>query len=233
MIRKLLPLALLAATVLPAVGPSASAVQVNVDIHDYFFAPAGKVLPAGSQVVLLNRSPQGDHQIQAYSGASFTTNVLKPGRGTIVSFPGGSVLYRCVLHSTLDYNRSPAGCSGMCGVLQSNPDDTPPQVRITTPNDYRYTGAVRVDGRATDDYAVVQVIVTFTPVAYAPLAYAPKSTRAVCYGCGQASLTWRATETSLQAGRYEVVAHAVDAAGNMTTSDPVTIIALAPRIPPL
>lgn len=229
--RLVLQLMLLAAAVVPAAGPSASAAQVHVDIFDYFFAPGGNILPAGSNVVLFNRSSQGDHEIQAYYGASFHTDLLRPGRGTIVSYPGGTVLYRCVLHSTLTYGQTPPSCSGMCGVLQSEQDYVPPAVTITTPDAYRFTGAVRIDGRATDDRSVVQVYLTFTPLLYAPYVSAAHNTRATCYGCGLPSLTWRATETSLQAGRYEVRAHAVDAGGNTSTSAPITIVALAPRFP--
>jgi plastocyanin len=229
--RKLLPLAMVAAAIFPAASSGAAIPQVHVEINDYFFAPGGNVLSPGSQVVLYNAAGQGDHQIQAYSGASWETQLLKPGRGTIVPYNGGMVLYRCALHSTLDYSRTPPACSGMCGVLQSDPDYLPPQVTITTPNDFRFNGPVRIDGRATDDHAVVHVFVTFTPVAQVPFVLATKTTRATCFGCGQSSLTWRGQETSLQAGRYEVVAHAVDAAGNTAESQPITILALAPRIP--
>lgn len=229
--KKLLPLALLVAAVLPAAGSRAAIPQVHVDINDYFFAPGGAVASPGTQVVLYNAAGQGEHQIQAYEGAAWTTNLLKPGRGTIVPFNGGTVLYRCKLHSTLDIAKSPPACSGMCGVLQSEPDYTAPVVRITTPNDFRYNGAVRVDGVATDDHAVVHVFTTFKPLAQVPLVFQPKTTRAACYGCGRTSLTWRATETSLQAGRYEVRAHAVDAAGNQAESEPTTILVLAPAVP--
>lgn len=229
--RKLLPVALLVAAVLPAAGSRAAVPQVHVDINDYFFAPGGAIAAPGSQVVLYNAAGQGEHQIEAYDGAAWTTNLLKPGRGTMVSYNGGTVLYRCKLHSTLDISRNPPACSGMCGVLQSEPDYTAPQVRVTTPTDYRFSGAVRIDGVATDDRAVVHVFTTFKPVAQIPFVFQPKTTRATCYGCGQRSLTWRATETSLQAGRYEVRAHAVDAAGNQAESEPITVLVLAPAVP--
>jgi hypothetical protein len=231
--RQLLSLALLAVAVTPAAGSSASVPQIRVNINDYFFAPGGAIAAPGSQVVLYNAAGQGDHQIEAYYGASWNPVLLKPGRGTIVNYPGGTVLYRCVLHSTLDESQTPKSCSGMCGVIQSEPDYMPPTVRIATPNDFRFSGPVRIDGDATDDHAVVQVFVTFVPAAQIPYVLAQKTTRATCTRCGQSSLTWRATETSLQAGRYEVRAHAADAAGHTAESEPITILVLAPRIPQL
>lgn len=93
--------------------PAASRAETHaVKVGDFFFSPKRTEAIAGDTVMF--EFVSGVHEVTAYSGASFRSDLQ--GGGTFEApFEGGTVLYRCVPHSTL--SGEPSVCTGMCGVI--------------------------------------------------------------------------------------------------------------------
>ncbi|HEX9712811.1 MAG TPA: Ig-like domain-containing protein [Actinomycetota bacterium] len=96
----------------------AQAAERSVDVLDFRFEPYALQAFSGDTVTWNWQGTQ-PHNITAYSGASFASPSQRNGSFS-VTFGGGTVLYRCTLHSTIDQGP----CNGMCGIISN--DVTPP-----------------------------------------------------------------------------------------------------------
>lgn len=181
------------------------------------------------------------HTVTAYYGSTFASPALFYGDTFTAPYSGGTVLYRCLYHSSLDTRVNPPGCDGMCGAIHDTTNDqTPPTAAITTPTGFVFTGAVRIDGVASDNRAVSSLEVRFEPIVEVPGVLVTKkilsldaSTMNPCVGCFGPSLKWTvrsdpSVQTSqpilnLPPGQYRVIARAVDPHGNIGDSAPIAI----------
>lgn len=256
-IHRMLICCLLAAAVLAPL-PSHAATY-TISIKDQY-APPGDAnhlprydlartinTPAGSTILWKNEDLT-IHTVTAYYGASFASPAIDvagtpPPSSTTFStvYSGGTVLYRCLYHSTLDVRVSPPGCSGMCGAIHDTASDTQvPTVRTTTKNGQVFTGSVRLDGTASDNRAITRVKVRIIPVVEPPsgllvteLFSEDASELHPCIGCYGPNAAWTVRSTpgvstrspyvKLPPGQYRVEAEATDPHGNVGRAAPIVI----------
>ncbi len=199
--------------------------------------------PAGSTITWANADADY-HTVTAYYGAAFASNAVGPAGSFTTTYPGGTVLYRCLYHAYLDERVSPPACFGMCGAIHDIAQDLQaPVATITTPNGFVFTGAVRIDGRATDNRSVSTVKVSIKPVVEIPVVLSRKegfaedaSSMNPCIGCHGPMALWtfrsdpavgtRAPVLNLPPGQYRVDAQAVDPHGNVGDATPISIYVL-------
>lgn len=245
-VRFVIPLLLLAATGLAPL-PSHAAVQTfamndvdpSLDGYRADYTPKAAMLLPGDTLRWRNDDfgSRSIHTATAYYGASFASSAVDPGTTFSTAYNGGTVLFRCLYHSSLDTTLSPPACTGMCGAVHDARQDlAPPQVSITTPNGFIFTGGVRIDGIAADDRAVKTVAVTFRPIVEVPPVLPAKSVVAQCLGCDGPAVTWKAFQEAgvkgqapfltLPPGQYRVEALATDPHGNAASATPITIYVL-------
>lgn len=110
---------LAAALVAGSLLPSAAATTHQVDVRDSFFDPSVVVAEAGDTVTWTWQGSLG-HNVTAHQGATFASPTQSTGSFS-ATFGGGTVLYRCTIHSSLD---AQGRCNGMCGLVTD--DATPP-----------------------------------------------------------------------------------------------------------
>jgi plastocyanin len=125
-----------AAALVPVQGGAAEPTIRSIDVVNNAFQPAAQVVAVGENVLWTfktgtavdpTRQETGTHTVTAYSGATFDSGVQSPGSTfSFDNYPGGEVLYRCQIHSTLDTSGK---CTGMCGRLTDNP-----HVTLTAPS---------------------------------------------------------------------------------------------------
>lgn len=204
------------------------------------FSPKAQIVPAGSLMTWRNDDlgSRSAHTITPYYGTlAFAPQLLIPQQSFSAAYPGGTALFRCEYHSSLDTTISPPACSGMCGAIHDATQDlSPPRVAITTPNGFVFTGGVRIDGIASDDRAVKTVAITFRPTAEVPPLLPAKSSVALCAGCDGPSVKWKsftdpgvkgsAPFLTMPPGQYRVEAIATDPHGNAASAAPITITVL-------
>lgn len=233
-----------ASSLVPLPGRAATLVAIkdtnlNPGQHAPVYDPRQISLGSGATLQWRNDDYQelSIHTVTAYYGASFASSAIDPGGVFNATYTGGTVLYRCLYHSRLDYSLSPPACVGLCGYLHDTaPDLSSPSVQITTPDGFVFTGGVRVDGTASDNRAVRSVLVRFVPLAEVPIVLNIKQDLAACLGCEGPSARWTqfanfAVRTqppilTLPPGPYRVEATAVDPAGNTASAPPITIYVL-------
>lgn len=123
-------------TVLLAVGlvaagmAPARAATFDVDVRSNFFNPA--VVHASAADTIRWTVTAGGHDVVSYSGPQeFASDLMTPGDPPFTQvFGGGTVLYRCQLHSSLNAGGT---CNGMCGSI-TDQFGTPATPSITTPS---------------------------------------------------------------------------------------------------
>ncbi|MHB8512841.1 MAG: cupredoxin domain-containing protein [Actinomycetota bacterium] len=225
------------------------------DQYDPVIDPRSPLVVPGATITWTNKDSGGndppsgsEHALEAYYGATFDSGVLDQGQSASITYGGGTVLYRCLYHSSLSYDvpQGPPTCSGMCGAIHdaSSTDRTPPSVTITTENGFVFTAGVRIDGTATDDSAVMDVLVRFIPVVpVPPLIYNPPpqqsdptSTQNPCAGCDGPYAEWTVRQDTtasaaippiaLPPGQYRVEAAAFDPLGVEGDATPISIYVL-------
>lgn len=191
----------------------------TVAVANHYVSP--KVLLIDPGVTVAFEWLEGRHRLFAYRNASWDSGERGAPFRYEVPFSGGTVRYRCLLHSTMD---AAGQCTGMCGILTDDPDlDTraptawivrPRRGEIVTPTpEADPMGAVvrlpvRIEGTAWDDKVVAGVGIRLWDNLGRPFERV-----ANCPACGSGLTTWWA-EVSLLPGVYLVEAIAVDAAGN-------------------
>lgn len=181
------------------------------------------------------------HTVTAYYGAAFASGSIAKTESFSALYSGGTVLYRCLYHASLDTRVSPPACSGMCGAIHDASQDlSAPAVSIRTQSGFVFTGAVRIDGVASDNRAVMNVRVKLTPIIQAePLlptkqAFSEDSSENnPCVGCYGPNVLWTfrqsadvvaaAPPLTLPPGQYRVDAQAVDPQGNTADASPISI----------
>ncbi|GAC1424637.1 MAG: hypothetical protein NVSMB57_16660 [Actinomycetota bacterium] len=205
-------------------------------------------LPVAAGVTLTWTHLDGveSHQIESYYGQAFGSPRLARGDSFSVTYAGGTLLYRCVLHSTLEkrFVNGPPVCTGMCGAIHDASDDAiPPAISITTKNGFVFTGAVRIDGVASDNRAVVEVRVRIIPVIESPPTLQTRggfsdavSAMNPCGGCDGPKAAWVVRQLadintsspvlSLPPGQYRVEASAFDPHDNEGVATPISIYVL-------
>lgn len=203
------------------------------------YTPASAQVAPGTTITWRNDDfgSRSIHTATAYYGSSFASSAVDPGTTFSTVYGGGTVLFRCLYHSTLDSMNNtltPPACSGMCGALHDTTQDlAPPSVSITTPDGFIFTGGVRIDGLASDNRAVKTVAVTFRPVAELPVVLPAKSVVAQCSGCDGPAAKWKTFQEpgvkgqapflTMPPGAYRVEALATDPHGNQASATPITI----------
>lgn len=228
----------------PAPRPAHAAFGINAGEnetsgpYDPVFNPRAPLLLPGTQIVWTNTDIFGNmHTMTAYYGATFASAAVTYNNTFSTTYTGGTVLYRCLYHSSMDTRVTPNACSGMCGTIHDASQDLrAPSIAFTTDNGFVFTGAVRVDGVASDNRAVRSVVVRIRPVLEVPSVLVTRQSIAECVGCEGPSVLWTArsrpgVDTSapflnLPPGQYRVEADAVDPAGNVTSAQPISIYVL-------
>jgi plastocyanin len=142
------------------------------------------------------------HTVTAYQGASFDTGLRTTGAFEWV-YPGGTILYRCELHSTLVEGE----CDGMCGAVVEQPAQIPPVITSPLPGTTIDDSVATLAGTADSMAAYLWVydgdeIVGSTSV----------------YGGG-----WSAEVGPLAAGTHSLVAVSYDRFGEAAPSEPLPI----------
>lgn len=212
----------------------------NGEAYVPVYSPKAQLVTAGSLLTWRNDDlgTRSAHTITPYFGSlGFAPQLLIPQQSFSAAFPGGTALFRCEYHSSLDNSISPPGCTGMCGAIHDATQDlSPPSVSITTPNGFVFTGGVRIDGVASDNRAVKTVALTFVPIAEVPTILPRKSVVALCTGCDGPSVKWKsftdpgvkgsAPFLTMPPGQYRVGAIATDPHGNAASAAPITIYVL-------
>lgn len=212
----------------------------NGDAYVPVYTPKSQLVAPGSTLTWRNDDlgSRLAHTVTPYFGSlTFSPQLLVPQQSFSAVYGGGTALFRCEYHSSLDTTISPPGCTGMCGAIHdSTPDISSPSVAITTPNGFIFTGGVRIDGTASDDRAIKTVALTFRPVAEVPPLLPAKSAVALCNGCDGPSVKWKsftdpgvkgsAPFLTMPPGQYRVEAVATDPHGNAASAAPITITVL-------
>lgn len=153
-------------------------------------------------------------------GMGFDSGLRQEGATFRVGFEGGTLRYRCTIHSQIE--PSSGQCQGMCGVITEQLlDYEPPSIQVSAPRageivlaNPRVIGApsaVKFRGSAWDDRAVAAVRLRVRDV----LAW--KEYSVTCFGCGTPTAVWE-TSLSLLPGRYQVQATAADPSSNIGRS---------------
>lgn len=204
--RTLVLVALIAVALLP--GPARAATK-TVTAAGTAFTPAD--LSAAAHDTIRWEVTEGAHTIQGYQGAFYTSPVLTPGDVHTEQFPGGTVKYRCEIHSTLDPETEV--CSGMCGTITGPPPAIEAPV-ITAPTAGQVIEYPQLWVRGTGPADAEQVRITEGQVI---LAYAP-----VVGGSWEIYLPF-------QNGTHTLRATSVDPAGfSSAPSAPVTFTVKIP-----
>lgn len=240
----MLPLALAAALLAPLPSNAATKMITMIDADNGeayvpVYNPASSLVAPGTTISLRNDDlgSRSTHTVTPYFGISFTPVAVAPTGTFSFAYPGGTVLFRCEYHSSLNTATYPPACQGMCAALHdTTPDLQAPTVSITTPDGFIFTGGVRIDGTASDNAAIKTVAVTFRPVAEIPQVLPAKSQVAICTGCNGPSVKWkthvdpgvqsRLPVLTLPPGQYRVEALATDPQGNAASAQPITIYVL-------
>ena len=187
-------------------------------MSDYQFTPA-TLRPVAGDTVNWQWAGAASHNVTAYAGATFASPTQVTGTFSQV-FNGGTVKYRCTLHSLLN---SDGSCTGMCGVLTDDPnfDNQPPTATIAAPAwGSPTTQPFVVSGTADDDLAVDKIeldvqdqVLLTQPVAVLPVTVASPA----------AHVDWSVNVDGLRPGLYELTAVATDRAGNRGQSATVLV----------
>jgi len=197
-----------------------------ITVGNTFFSPDVSFLDAGTDVTF--DWVQGEHRLRAYRGATWDSGLRASPATFQIPFTGGTVRYRCTIHSRIDASGS---CLGMCGIITDDPDIdlTRPIVEVTAPRSGEVLVPVpvvdsgrrairfpvRIEGRALDD-----TIVEAVGVRWWDNAGRSFDVVADCDDCTEAaSVSWF-TEVSLLPGTYLVEASAADPSGNRAFSTP-------------
>lgn len=141
-IRTIFALLALAATCIAPQQASAAGRTIDVEL---FGAPnqisPDPVIAAAGDTIRFNVINTGTHHLERYAQAGGDTTLdsgeLRYGSGAVsysTEFAGGTVRYRCTIHSSFD--RSSGICGGMCGVL-TNEDTIPVPPVIDAPRTIR------------------------------------------------------------------------------------------------
>lgn len=214
--------ATIAATVLLLSAAQTSAATYTVSVSTSGFDPVRRVSSPGDRIFF--QWLDGPHTVTAYAGDVFDSGTRSSGAGYSYLYPGGgSVRYRCTLHSTLS---AEGVCDGMCGTIDEDPVDLlPPNVVIERPTERSIvmptlqTGPgsplapVLIEGAAGDNVSVLAVTLRL----YDTLGRA-SILNTECDGCGSRVARW-SYRSFLPPGSYVVEAIAADTAGNSTTSN--------------
>ncbi|HEX9695183.1 MAG TPA: hypothetical protein VGB64_02580 [Actinomycetota bacterium] len=214
-------------------------VNSSLDVYQPAYTPTSALLAPGTEVKWRNDDfgSRSIHTATAYYGAAFASSAVDPGATFTTTYAGGTALFRCLYHSSLDMTLTPPACSGMCGALHDATQDlAPPTVSITTSDGFVFTGGVRIDGVASDDRAVKTIAITFRPIAEVPTVLPAKSVVAQCAGCDGPSAKWKTFQDpgvkgqapflTMPPGPYRVEAIATDPHGNTGSAQPITIYVL-------
>ncbi|HVE93043.1 MAG TPA: hypothetical protein VNE62_12205, partial [Actinomycetota bacterium] len=175
----------------------AGAATHSIDAGGTSFTPRLVTAAAGDQIRWDMSS--GFHTVTAWEGATFDSGPLSPGDQFSAQFPGGTVRYRCVPHSSLTDGQ----CSGMCGVI-SDRMVTAPIIRTPT-NGQRLTSPnVTFDGTVTASVVGVEVSVDGVLMRTSPIHAGEWS-----YVGGHAEGTHVATAVALDADGFRSQAASV------------------------
>lgn len=212
-------LALGTVCLLVSIAPPSGADVASIAVGNGFFSP--KVLLADPGTTVEFGWMDGRHRLVAYRTTSWDSGERATPSTWRVGFDGGTVRYRCTLHSTLD---TAGYCNGMCGILTDDPnlDVREPTALILKPRrgevvapipdvDAARVGIripVRIEGTAWDNVGVAAVAIRLWDNAGRSF-----ERLAECAACTAASVTW-GVEVSLLPGSYIVEAAAADAANN-------------------
>lgn len=193
--------------------------QAYVAVGAGTFSPAVLYLDPGDDVVFDWLG--GTHHIAAYRNGDFDSGEQESPYRWGLPFSGGTIRYRCLVHSSLN---AVAQCNGMCGILTDDAslDVQPPTGQITKPKRNEAVVAaptvdaepfmvrfpVRVEGTASDNKAVAGIAIRWYDNA-------GRSSERVadCPACGATPVTW-SVEVSLLPGTYLVEAGIADPSGN-------------------
>ena len=216
-------LALLGATLLGAgLAPAVSRASVlSVDLFANSMNPT--VMQANGGDTIQWNALQGNHQLRAYSGGNWGSDIyITEGKTATITFAGGTLKYYDVLQASLTGGNQCAGA--MCGVISDHPVDvTPPTVSITSPanravvtpvptaqQNGSIVNLVQISGVAHDETSLCCVSIDVYDASGKAKTYAT-----TCDGCPLFDGTWT-TRINLQPGLYTIYAKAADAAGNTT-----------------
>lgn len=136
--------AVVAAAAALAPAPAQAAVK-DITVRTNVFDPA--VTAAAGGDLLRWTVESGNHTITAYSGGTFNFSLVQPNDVKTFTFAGGTALYRCEFHSTID--PLSLDCQGMCGAVTDR-TTAPAAATITTPaqNASIPSAIVRLEGTA-------------------------------------------------------------------------------------
>lgn len=219
--RILILLASTLAFVGPTIGtPPARATTQNVIVDNFSFSPLVLRPTAGDTVTWTWAG--GNHNVTAYGGAAFSSgDRSEAGSMYAQAFNGGTVYYRCTLHSFPGAD----GCHGMCGILTDDPnlDTQPPTATISRSDPMLFVSQpATFSGTATDDISVRSVELVISNFV---LFTQPSRVVSVAITPG-ASVSWTANVSDLERGHYTVFAQATDTAGKIGQSEAINFTVL-------
>lgn len=200
---RIAPVLLLAGVALAALAPAGAAPAAkSVTVANFSFTPSSLLAAPGAAITWSWAG--GTHNVTAWSGAAFASGTKSAGSFS-TTYGGGTVKYRCTLHS---FFGSPGACDGMCAEIHE--DSTPPAApSIASPAGGASTGAtVTFSGSSSVDTSSVQI----------------REGAAVLATIGASGGAWSGPVTFGGSGSHTLAAVALDAQGNESAaSSAVTI----------
>lgn len=191
----------------------AQAMTREIEVIGVTFDPAVVHADLGDQLRWSVSS--GQHTITAFSGGTFAFPFVQSGEVWTFNFEGGTALYRCEFHSTLD----PLSlvCEGMCGAITSR-TTAPGAPSFTTPSPGESipTATFRMRGNAEPQTTVIVS------------EGATERTRAVANASG----VWQ-VDVFFENGPHTVTARALDVEGRLgPPTAPLSFTITADTTPP-
>lgn len=207
--------AILVAASIATPGMSQAATK-SVTIWNAFFDPGALTASAGDTIVW-TMGAAGAHNVVTYAGnQSFGSAVMySAGESYSQTFSGGSVFYRCTLHSSINVG---GACAGMCGSMSDRISmPTAPSISTPAPGSSVSENPVAFSGSA-EPFVQIHLYDSGSLIATA---------------LSGTSGSWTASGV-MNTGSRTVTARAVDGAGNTSpdTSVTFTVTQAADLTPP-
>ncbi|GAC1422212.1 MAG: hypothetical protein NVSMB57_15490 [Actinomycetota bacterium] len=198
--------------------PAHAATTRNVTASNFIFTPAVQQAVAGDTIGWTNT--QGFHTVTEYGGASFD-RTLNQGDTFSLMFAGGTVLYRCTFHSSLD--EQTLVCQGMCGVVTDrNPNLVPAAPSITSPANGANLSTAKVHLAGTSEpTTTVGIVEGSTEIAQQVADRSGNWAIDVVFGSGTHAIKAQAVDVYGHAGPFSTP---VSFTLNVDTQPPVTTI---------
>lgn len=185
----------------------------NVTVRDFLFDPSPLTADPGDPIVWTWAPDSFTHTVTAHQGDTFDSGPRSTGTFS-ATYVGGTVRYRCTIHSFLN---AAGACSGMCGVIVQPDFIPPPPPAITEPTDGAAlsTSQVTVAGTASADTVTVRLKEGGAGLQEIPVSGG----------------SW-STVQGFAAGSHTILATALDAAGNESGPSNQVSFTVTDTIPP-